>query len=129
MTEKERKRHYYLKNKEYILARNRKWVLNNREKANKIASNWRKKNPDKDLNIQLKHKFGITLEIFKKIKVKQKNKCAICKKKKKLVVDHNHKSKKVRGLLCFTCNSGIGMLKDSIDILKSSIKYLRRTNG
>jgi hypothetical protein len=58
----------------------------------------------------------------------QDNKCNICKNKfvdkKKIHIDHDHESKKVRGLLCINCNIGIGMLKDSQEILQSAINYL-----
>lgn len=128
MTEKERKRLYYIKNKEKILARNRLWVQANKKENRKYIRFWQEQNPDKVLNNQLKHKFGITLEELRELKAGQKNKCAICCKKKKLVVDHCHKTGKVRGLLCSTCNSGIGMLQDNIEVLKTAIKYLRRTN-
>lgn len=39
-------------------------------------------------------------------------------------IDHCHKTGKVRGLLCKTCNTGIGHLKDDPNILRSAINYL-----
>ena len=51
--------------------------------------------------------------------------CAICGSKKRLHIDHCHKSGDVRGLLCQNCNFGIGNLKDSIDNLKAAILYLQ----
>ena len=42
-----------------------------------------------------------------------------------LVIDHNHKTGKVRGLLCGSCNTGIGLLKDSPDVLDAAIEYLQ----
>ena len=45
-----------------------------------------------------------------------------------LDVDHCHSSGKVRGLLCRNCNSGIGMLKDDVEIIKSAMKYLEKYN-
>lgn len=58
----------------------------------------------------------------------QNNLCAICKdiSKKELVVDHNHINGEIRGLLCRTCNTGIGMMKDSPDILRAASLYLIR---
>jgi formate dehydrogenase maturation protein FdhE len=54
--------------------------------------------------------------------------CAICgnppKSGKKLVVDHNHKTGEVRGLLCTPCNTGIGLLKDNQAILKNASNYI-----
>lgn len=65
------------------------------------------------------------------MKTKQNNCCAICKThieklKKRLAVDHCHKSGKVRGLLCGNCNNGIGRFKDRIDLLQRAICYLKR---
>jgi hypothetical protein len=60
---------------------------------------------------------------------KQNNKCAICGKpqfKKRLSIDHNHKTDKIRGLLCNNCNILIGFAKDDIEILKEAINYLRK---
>jgi hypothetical protein len=42
------------------------------------------------------------------------------------VVDHCHKSGKVRGILCNQCNRGLGFLKDNVDALKRAIKYLEK---
>jgi hypothetical protein len=58
--------------------------------------------------------------------------CAICgatkcKSGKKLAVDHDHKTKRIRGLLCANCNNGIGRFKDSIELLKRAIEYLARS--
>lgn len=41
-------------------------------------------------------------------------------------VVHCHKTGKVRGLLCFNCNTGIGKLKDDIELLKRAVEYLER---
>jgi hypothetical protein len=63
-----------------------------------------------------------------KLLKKQGNVCAICgkglEKDKRLAVDHNHKTGKIRGLLCVNCNMMLGMSKDNINTLKSAIKYL-----
>lgn len=59
----------------------------------------------------------------------QKGKCAICKTDISVDgsrIDHNHDTGEVRGLLCVSCNTGIGLLKDSVSVLKSAIKYIDR---
>lgn len=73
-------------------------------------------------------RYGITGEDYKKILVKQGGKCAICRKipTKKLFIDHCHKSKKVRGLLCHHCNTGLGMFKDSTKFITNATKYLTK---
>lgn len=63
--------------------------------------------------------------------------CAICKNPehiisgrinripKRLAIDHCHKTNKIRGLLCHNCNTSIGKMHDSIEILQSAIDYLK----
>ena len=72
----------------------------------------------------LARRYGITREIYNGILKKQHLACAICKGRVKLVVDHCHKSSKIRGLLCHHCNTGIGMFRDSVILLKRAEKYL-----
>lgn len=83
-------------------------------------------------NIKRKHKvksFGLTVEEYESLIQKQGNKCAICNKhqsqlKKLLSIDHNHKTGKVRGLLCGNCNRGIGFLEDSPAIMRKAVDYV-----
>ena len=61
------------------------------------------------------------------MKTNQNNKCLICGNEqdgKDLAIDHCHTTNKVRGLLCNSCNLGLGCFKDNLDILASAIKYL-----
>jgi len=80
----------------------------------------------------LKHRYNITLEEYVEMYDKQNEKCAICKEdyelggRKGLYVDHDHKTGKVRGLLCPTCNPAIGKFRDSKTILENAIKYLEK---
>jgi len=70
----------------------------------------------------------MTLEKYNEMYKSQNGKCLICgTKKKQLNIDHCHSTGKVRGLLCFKCNVGIGFFKDNIKILKKAIKYLNAT--
>lgn len=76
---------------------------------------------------KLKRHYNLSIEEFNKMKEKQKNCCAICETSfdnTKVHVDHCHDSGKVRGLLCNMCNTGIGFLKDSYEIVRSAAKYL-----
>lgn len=78
-----------------------------------------------ELNI-LQKLYSISEEDLKNLKAKQNNSCAICfKENTKLCIDHDHKTNKVRGLLCTQCNTGIGFLRDDIQILNSAINYLK----
>ena len=78
-------------------------------------------------------RYGITPEIYDEMLNQQKGVCAICgngkkhKRQKYLHVDHNHKTGKVRGLLCIRCNTILGNSKDDVNILENAIKYLGNT--
>ena len=74
----------------------------------------------------IKYQYGITVEQYYDLILSQKNKCALCRKPLdvKSVIDHNHKTKKVRGLLCRQCNTGLGLFGDSSKILRRAINYI-----
>lgn len=102
-----------------------------REKVIQRATEWNKNNPDKAYvhkRSSAIKKYGITLEQYEALRMRQDYKCGICKKETKvLAVDHCHVTGKVRGLLCKPCNSGIGFLNDDIDLIKSALEYLNET--
>lgn len=86
-------------------------------------------------SIDLKKRFGISLEEYQLMLENQNNLCAICgrpertvdhrtKKVRSLAVDHNHNTGKVRGLLCTDCNRALGLLQDSKDVLQNALAYL-----
>jgi len=62
----------------------------------------------------LKNKYGLSLKQYKQMYEDQSYQCAICGEKKKLHVDHCHKTGKVRGLLCHRCNLRIVPLAEQI---------------
>ncbi len=76
----------------------------------------------------IKKKFGISFIDYQALLEKQEGVCAICgrapSENKRLCVDHNHKTDEIRGLLCFECNTGIGKLQESVDLLRKAIHYL-----
>lgn len=81
------------------------------------------------LKSNLKLKYGITIEEYDDMYVKQNGKCAICgvsetELKIKFAVDHDHKTNLVRGLLCKNCNFILGHAYDDITILQNAINYL-----
>ena len=104
--------------------------LNNRERYNAYSRKWWKENAEKGKAAFLKRRFGMEKEDWDIILENQDFKCAICKCEntslKNFHTDHNHKTGKVRGLLCYNCNSGIGNLKENIETLKSAIEYLKK---
>lgn len=89
---------------------------------------------DKVYGKTLKSNYGISIEVYEDLYKQQNGKCAICNikgtkrrsTKVRLIVDHNHKTGKIRQLLCGKCNTGLGHLQDSPGILKSALRYLRK---
>lgn len=76
------------------------------------------------LRYERKRKYGITEEQMQARLAAQKNLCAICKFPLPLCVDHCHTSSLVRGLLCSSCNIGLGHFKDDPVRLQAAIEYL-----
>ena len=84
----------------------------------------------------LKSKFDITVAQYQEMQRKQNDLCAICLRSetatspkgkiKRLGVDHDHATGKIRELLCSNCNAILGMANDNISILESAITYLKR---
>jgi len=73
----------------------------------------------------LKRYYGITPEQYEAMRQAQNGQCGICGKQVTLSVDHNHKTGKVRGLLCRNCNFLIGAAKESPSSPIKAIKYLQ----
>lgn len=73
----------------------------------------------------LKRRYGMTIQDFKLQVDIQDGKCAICQKKKEtLCVDHCHDTGDFRGLLCSSCNAGIGLLGDNVSNIERAYIYL-----
>ncbi len=79
---------------------------------------------------QLKFRYGMTPEEMEFMRTKQSNKCAICRKNfvKTPFVDHCHVSRKIRGLLCSQCNTGLGMFEDNVSRVRDAMEYLQKYN-
>jgi hypothetical protein len=60
---------------------------------------------------RLKVRYGITLDAYEQMLCEQGGVCAICGDEKELVVDHDHETGEVRGLLCRACNLRLGMVE------------------
>lgn len=90
--------------------------------------------PDRRRNAY--RRYGITLEEYDTMLMKQNDVCAICKNPEtmkhksgrfyNLSIDHDHETGRVRGLLCRNCNVGLGNFADDILQLRSAISYLTK---
>lgn len=114
---------WYKKYPEKHLAKTRRWQLANRQKHLLMKREY-----------ALKGTYGITSRQYDQMLRVQGNKCAVCgsdnpqsRRTKRFFVDHDHKTGKIRGLLCHKCNLGLGLLED---VLTKAIAYLMdRTEG
>ena len=126
---------YYKNNKPKMVEYNRNYRLINKEKLSNQKKEYYRRNKDKIAQRGLLYKYKITSDDYSNMLNKQDGKCAICnrieksitknKKIKPLGVDHDHKTGKIRGLLCTNCNVGLGYFEDDPDILIKAIKYLK----
>lgn len=120
------------KNKDKINAEIREKRKTDLEYAERIREKDRSRPKERLKNNRLNSYYGITFDEYNKMRDEQNFSCVICGKHEddcgryKLVVDHCHTTGKVRQLLCSSCNSGIGHLKESEQILTSAIAYLRK---
>lgn len=76
----------------------------------------------------------ISTEMYHKLASKQNYACAICGKlewdcpRKRLYVDHNHRTGEIRSLLCGQCNTALGMVKENPRIAGGLLGYIKRWN-
>lgn len=98
-----------------------------KERVNRVTKVWRDNNKDKTVNHRLKQ-YGLTIETYTQMAVKQSNTCLICgvPKTKKLVVDHDHETGIVRGLLCASCNMQLGWYEKNIIKIKEYLNEVER---
>ena len=100
--------------------------LINQEKDKTVNQSWYHKNRYKR-KWWLKSTYGIDQSDFDNLVKQQKGKCKICSRSTpRLVVDHDHTTGKVRGLLCTRCNTSLGQLGDNVSGLSKAIQYLRK---
>jgi len=99
-------------------------------KQNRCKECIREDHKKKGWQRRLRWQYGITISDYTRLLESQGWCCAICRtvesgtKSGRFVVDHDHKTGKVRGLLCSDCNCGLGLYRDNPDYLVSAAQYL-----
>jgi len=94
------------------------------------------RNPDKYKDLRLRRKFNISLAHYTFLLINQGHVCMLCQqpetvrdsksdKLKDLAVDHCHTTKKVRGLLCQSCNMAFGLIKENANTARRIYKYAK----
>jgi len=128
-----RRQTYYKANREKLLISVKSYYVKHRDEKLRYANEYRKKNAKlihaKD-KTRYFERYGITKSQFEGLAKRQNYLCALCSKKRRLFVDHDHdfpcrSSAAVRGLLCGGCNVALGNLGDNIAGLRRALAYLR----
>lgn len=96
------------------------------------TNKWKQDNPEKCKESRrksnLKKKYGISVEEYDKQFKEQNGRCYLCNsqgERRRLNVDHCHKTGAVRKLLCDKCNLALGLVDDSVELLENFIRYLK----
>ena len=134
---------WYLKNKKKSNLLNKKWRNDNPNKEKERVKRWHKNNrdrikiwvennPERVKEIQhrskLKRNYNLTVEEYKQLLQFQKNKCGVCGIILTMpCIDHDHQTGKIRGILCNSCNTGLGMLGDNLDNIINAFNYLKQS--
>ena len=86
------------------------------------------RSPESRRAYNLRMKYGISVDEYERMLAEQIGRCAICGKqpdsRRRLAVDHDHLTGALRGLLCTSCNTGIGHLRDDAERLRLAHDYL-----
>ena len=125
---------YYLNNRDRLKKWAKGYYSDNREV---IKEKYKISDKEKLREERLMREYGLCKNDYNNIFEKQDGLCAICGDKINSIfmehnknncvhVDHDHKTKKIRGLLCHNCNIFLGNARDNIKILSSAIKYLEQ---
>ena len=92
----------------------------NPEKVNAEHLEWARKNKEKVAFTKAKSAYGITKEEYDNLK----RVCQICGSTENLVIDHSHQSGRIRGMLCNSCNKGLGFFRDNPCYLSRASDYV-----
>jgi hypothetical protein len=121
-----------------VVEDNKLYWLANKNKMKKNYKRWISNNPTHRKDKRLQKMYGITFAQYQTMITAQSGLCAICHKPEsatnkrtgeiaELSVDHCHKTGQIRGLLCQSCNLGIGNLNDDPNLCLSAASYLEKS--
>ena len=123
-----RSKQWYLKNREHVVARVKTWQQANAERHNAYQRQYRADHAQQFREGHLRRVFKLTSAEYEALLEAQGGVCAVCKRApragRSLHVDHDHETGAVRGLLCFSCNAGLGQFHDDPLRIAAVIVYL-----
>jgi hypothetical protein len=129
--ERERQRRWRAANPEKVREQNRRRNTSPAGRASRAR--WEAENPRKIVDKGLRYRYGISLDDYEALLTKQGGVCAICLRPEtatragtllRLHVDHDHATRKVRGLLCNRCNRMLGVMGEDAARLRRAADYL-----
>lgn len=103
----------------------------NERQVYRKSSKGKKRLAESRRKYELRSKFNMSVDDYFEMYEEQDGRCKICYDRQHsyrahLAIDHCHKTGIIRGLLCNSCNVGIGNLKDSPKVLKRAIAYIKK---
>lgn len=120
-----------IRRREYHRKASLKFYKKHKDRVKEAKRSYHHTERGRDKN--LRNRFGITAKEYDSILQGQQGLCAICRRPetvilngriKRLMVDHDHATSRVRGLLCQRCNSLLGYAKDETRTLLAAVDYL-----
>ena len=130
---------YYQRNKEQAKARRKELYYLNKERDNQYSKEYYRKNKEqiqqrngtdsaqrKRFTKHILDRYNMTLDQWNTLLIEQNGRCSICfNTMQNPHVDHCHDTGNIRGLLCSSCNRGLGYFGDNPETLKIALAYLR----
>jgi hypothetical protein len=92
--------------------------------------------PEQERKYKLKALYNLTLDDYQKLLDETNGVCPLCGVTlifdgvfdNSAVIDHNHETGEIRGIMCNSCNRGLGQFKDNIQSLEKAIEWLKKQN-
>lgn len=121
---------YYERHRDRLLEEKREYRATHKDAIKKSKERWYAEHPEYRKEYQLRYKYGMTPAEFSAMLSLQDGKCAVCGTTewgtRGPVVDHDHKTGMVRGILCSRCNVAAGMIDDNPETATALAEYFRR---
>ncbi|SRR5258708_18644159 len=119
------------KNRERRLAARREWYRQHKDDELNAMKIWRANNLEKHTKItrnsHYANSYGLSVEVVDRAIAMRDGRCDACDQKpnrRRLCIDHDHKTGQVRGMLCGNCNRALGLLKDSAERCEMLRQYI-----
>ena len=108
---------------------NKRWLSAHPGYSTKFSRRWRAEHPERHKKWYLASRYDLTVRQFEALLKACHGACQICRKPFATAprIDHDHKTKRVRGLLCNYCNVRLGFIESKL--YGAALRYLKRANS